>query len=341
MNYYHTMIRQMDRGALYLLTMISGPEAGQKMIWQNGQCRCEDHRLESFWKEAGEQLQLTAVPCRFTVGDREVFAERLVEEPELVICGGGHVSLELAALAEYLEYPYTVIDDREEFAARERFPGARECICMPFADALINRSYSANAYYIIVTRGHQHDLECLDLILQKAYGYVGMIGSRAKVRKAMDELLGRGYSQEVLDQVHAPIGLPIGGQTPKEIAISIISEIIRHKHQEAPSSYLECEVKAALERSRPMVLARIIDKRGSAPRGIGSWMIVDTDGIAAGTVGGGTIEYEAVRWAAELITGTAAETVSPVKTYRLNNDTAASLGMWCGGEVDILFELIK
>lgn len=341
MNFYHTIIRQMNQGALYLLTIITGPEAGQKMTWQNGRHCYEEPQLESFWKEAQKQLELTAVPYRFTVEGREIFAERLVEEPELVICGGGHVSLELAALADYLEYSYTVIDDRPEFAGRDRFPRARECICMPFAEALINCSYSANAYYIIVTRGHLHDLECLDLILQKSYGYVGMIGSRAKVRKAMDELLGRGHSQEVLDQVHAPIGLPIGGQSPKEIAVSIIGEIIQHKHQEAPSSYLDYDLRAALERDPPMVLARIIDKRGSAPRGIGSWMLVDADGIAAGTVGGGTIEYEAAKWAAVLLRGAGSEEGPAVRTYRLNHDTAASLGMWCGGEVDVFFERLK
>ena len=337
MSVYHSIIGQMDQGALLLLTIVSGPETGQKMTRQTEHCWYEDPALRAFWQEALGELQTDRIPYRFTVAGKDIFAERLIQEPELVICGGGHVSLELAAMAEYLEYPFVVIDDRQEFCSPERFPGAKECICMPFEEALTNRSYSGNAYYVIVTRGHMHDLDSLDLILQKPYGYVGMIGSRAKVKKAMDELRSRGYRQEVLDQVHSPIGLSIGAQTPKELAISIIGEIIGHKYQELPSSYLESDVREALGGDSPLVLARIIDKRGSAPRGIGSRMVVDRNGIVAGTVGGGRVEFEAELLAKEL----AVQGQSTVKTYRLNNDTAAALGMWCGGEVDILFEVIN
>lgn len=336
MNHYHKIMKQMNQGSLYLLTIISGEHTGTKMTLQRDQIWCEDSALEAFWKIATGQLDCSAVPYQFSVNDTTVFAERLIQEPELVICGAGHVSLELAAMADYLEYPYTIIDDREEFSNQERFPNAKECICSSFEAALTTRDFSGNTYFVIVTRGHMHDLECLDMILRKPYGYVGMIGSRAKVKKAMAELTARGYQKEVLDQVHSPIGLPIGGQTPKEIAISIIGEIIQQKYQEKPSSYLEHDVRQLLAQNRSMVLARIIDKRGSAPRGIGSRMIVDQNGILAGTIGGGKIEYEAEQYARQLAAGGSSE----VKPYRLNNDTAAALGMWCGGEVDVLFEVL-
>lgn len=336
MNHYHNIIEQMNQGPLYLFTIVSGADTGQKMTWQKDSMWMENSRLKTFWETVAAQQDLSKCPYRFLAGDRILLVERLIQEPELVICGAGHVSLELAAMAEYLEYPYIVLDDRQEFANKERFPGAKETICCSFTEALRNRSYSSNAYYVIVTRGHIHDLDCLDLILQKPYGYVGMIGSRAKVKKAMDELTLRGYSQEILDQVHAPIGLPIGGQTPKEIAISIIGQIIQQKYGEKPSSYVGGDIKELLGQEREMVLAAIVDKRGSAPRGIGSRMLVDQNGIIAGTIGGGKIEYEAEQFAKQLVQGDQ----SVVKSYRLNNDTAASLGMWCGGEVDVLFEVL-
>ena len=257
-----------------------------------------------------------------------------LEEPELVICGGGHVSLELSVLADYLEYTYTVIDDRTEFASRERFPRAKECICQPFGEVLKTRQFSANAYYIIVTRGHAHDLECLELILQKSYGYVGMIGSRSKVRLVMDTLEAKGFSKEQLSEVHAPIGLPIGGETPKEVAVSIISQLIQVRNKEQSGSYLDHAMKEQLKSEEPMVMVTIIEKKGSAPRGVGSRMLVGKNGILCGTVGGGTIEYEAVKEAMAMV-GT---TDSMTKWYRLDSDSAASLGMWCGGQLHLLFQ---
>lgn len=335
MNAYQEILTRLDKGAIYLFTVISGPSLGEKVILQDGEFICLNSDMESFWSAAVMLADLTQCPYQYEAFGEKIFVERLIQEPELVICGGGHISLELAALADYLEYAYTVIDDREEFANRERFPRAKECICHDFKETLAAREFSNNTYYVIVTRGHAADLDCLELVLKRPYGYVGMIGSRGKVKKVMDTLRERGFSQEQLDDVHAPIGLPIGGETPREIAVSIIAQLIQRKNADLPASYIENGMRAALLKPGKKMLVRIIGKRGSAPRGIGSRMIVYGDGSLCGTIGGGVIEYKAVENAVRLM---AEGTVQAVETYRLDTGSAASLGMWCGGEVDVLFE---
>lgn len=305
-----------------MATCLEGSEAGQKTFWRP--------------KELPEEIKQTGI---IDLHGGRFFVERLNQEPELVICGGGHISLELAVLADFLEYPYVVLDDREEFCNKERFPHARACIAQPFAKSLsAARQALANTYYIIVTRGHQADLECLELILNRPYGYIGMIGSRAKVAKTMKTLLEKGYRQEQLDQVHAPIGLDIGGQTPKEIAVSIAAQLIQKKNQEHPSSYLENKMIRCLQEESHGIMVTVIDKQGSAPRGVGSRMLVGSDGIICGTIGGGMVEYEAsqkaIKMAGQPNPGRYLETV----VYQVNHQSAASLGMWCGGQVEVLFE---
>lgn len=144
----------------------------------------------------------------------------------LILCGGGHVSLELAHIAARLEFELIVIDDRAEFANEERFPMASQVLCLPFLEALDQLGSREDDYYAILTRGHAFDKECLEHVLRGKYAYVGMIGSKTKVaavRKALEE---EGFSRETLDGVCAPIGLKIGGQTPAEIAVSIAGEMI-------------------------------------------------------------------------------------------------------------------
>ena len=147
----------------------------------------------------------------------------------LILCGGGHVSLELAHVASRLEFEVIVIDDRVEFANVARFPMAAQVICAPFLEALEALGSRADDYYAILTRGHAFDRECLEHVLRGKYAYVGMIGSRTKVAAVRQALEGAGFSREILDIVHAPIGLPIGGQTPAEVAVSVAAQLIQHR----------------------------------------------------------------------------------------------------------------
>ena len=139
----------------------------------------------------------------------------------LILCGGGHVSLEVAHIARRLEFELVVIDDRPEFASRERFPMAGQVVCAPFLEALDGLGSRESDYYVILTRGHAHDRDCLEHVLRGKYAYAGMIGSRTKVAAVKAALEAAGIARKILDGVHSPIGLSIGAQTPAEIAVSI------------------------------------------------------------------------------------------------------------------------
>ena len=169
-------------------------------------------------EHAGEKMFL---PPQEKEESGEVMEETFLGKIHVVLCGGGHVSLAAAKILKLLDYELTVIDDREEFASIQRFSMADHVLCLNFEKDFAGVSFPAGAYYVILTRGHEHDYTCLENIMKRPYGYLGMIGSRSKVRQQKEKLLEAGFLQEQIDTVHAPIGLPIGGQTPEEIAVSI------------------------------------------------------------------------------------------------------------------------
>lgn len=360
MGIYGQLKELLRQGNLYMATVLN--EGGGKAVWN---CRgellgrqgmdedlCRAVMVAVPGKESGapgKESGASGLPGRLEIGGSPLFVERLAGATELVICGGGHISLELAALADYMEYGYTVLDDREEFCSRERFPRAKACLCGPMAERLRAGDFPAEAYYIIVTRGHAADLECLEEVLKLPYGYVGMIGSRAKVARVMETLTQHGVSREKLEDVHAPIGLPIGGQTPKEIAVSILAQLVQQKNREPSFDCLDRELLQALEEDRPGILATVIRKEGSAPRGPGSRMLVREDGrglAAVGTVGGGLMEAEVVREAGMFLADIrdrrhgGADRLR-IRTYQVNTQAAGALGMWCGGSMEVMLEQIS
>ncbi|MEF8822827.1 MAG: XdhC/CoxI family protein [Desulfohalobiaceae bacterium] len=155
------------------------------------------------------------------------FIDPVRPQSSLVIFGGGHISLPLARMASEVHFRITVVDDREAFANRERFPAAQRVIRTPFAEALDRLQIHENTYLAIVTRGHLFDREVLRRALETPAAYVGMIGSRRKIRTLFESLEEEGFSRERLDAVHTPIGLDIGAKTPEEIALSIVAELVQ------------------------------------------------------------------------------------------------------------------
>ena len=136
----------------------------------------------------------------------------------------------LEPVLRHVDFKTVIIDDREEYANKERFPKAERTIAEPdFDHAFDHIETDEDSYIIIVTRGHRGDLQVLREALKRPFAYLGMIGSRRKNRLLYDELLKEGVSQELIDRVHAPIGLDIGSETPEEIAISIVAEIIKER----------------------------------------------------------------------------------------------------------------
>ena len=160
-------------------------------------------------------------------GQMEVFIEPLEAPPSLFVFGAGHVGYYLARAASEAGFEVHVIDDRAAFANRERFPFAASVVVDDIPSWLGQAALPSSAYAVIVTRGHRNDLDALQHLAPLELRYLGLIGSRAKVARIYDQLLGEGLSTlEHLSRVHAPIGLDIGAVTPQEIAVSIVAELI-------------------------------------------------------------------------------------------------------------------
>lgn len=161
-----------------------------------------------------------------------IYLEPLQTKAQLIILGGGHIAVPLARTGKLLDYQVTVVDDRPSFANQVRFPEVDQVICDDFQRTIRQLEFDHNTYVIIVTRGHQHDRTCLEEVLKKPeWAYAGMIGSRRKVTALMKELQESGVEPYLLNKVYTPIGLDIGAQTPEEIAVSIMAEIIMVQHK--------------------------------------------------------------------------------------------------------------
>jgi len=145
---------------------------------------------------------------------------------KLLILGGGHVGLAIARFAAELDFLVTVVDHRPEFAASERFPEKVRTRCGDYLDIVDQYSFGDSTYVVIATPSHQFDLECVRAILGKRYRYAGFVGSRRKTKMVLDTLVGEGFDRNEVISLRAPIGANIGAETPAEIAVSILAEII-------------------------------------------------------------------------------------------------------------------
>ncbi|MCA1584621.1 MAG: XdhC/CoxI family protein [Acidobacteria bacterium] len=160
-------------------------------------------------------------------GQMDVFVEPIEPSPALYIFGAGHVGLYLGRLAHEAGFEIHIVDDREKFANRERFPDACEIVVDEIPVWLGRTTLPASAYVVIVTRGHRNDLDAMRALTPRRLRYLGLIGSRAKVKRIYDALIEEGtVVPEHLARVNAPIGLDIGAVTPQEIAVSILAELI-------------------------------------------------------------------------------------------------------------------
>jgi len=160
-------------------------------------------------------------------GEMEVFIEPILPSPTIYIFGGGHVSLTLAKIGKLMDFKIVVIDDRAEFATPERFPDANLVLAEDFGKAFPKLKIDKSSYIVIVTRGHKTDEAVLELALGTPAKYIGMIGSKTKIKTLSGHLLAKGVPKELLDTVHTPIGLEIHAETPEEVAVSILAELVK------------------------------------------------------------------------------------------------------------------
>ena len=157
----------------------------------------------------------------------------------LLIVGGGHVGLAVAELANHADFDIWIVDDRKMYANAERFPMAQRVVTGSIDETLGSIEITPNTFCLIVTRGHAHDEEALFHLADRGARYVGMIGSKRKVRLIFDDLLAAGINAGALDKVHAPVGINIGSQTVPEIAVSIVSELIAYRNCEVLPDFLQ------------------------------------------------------------------------------------------------------
>lgn len=334
-NIYQHLLKRINEGdSIVLKTIIRGEE---------GNIQDMKRSVESMDQLKTESL-IKVKPLLELTGDNKIIKEPVFPKERLVILGGGHIALALCDFATKCGFEVYVVDDRPAFANNDRFPQAKKVICDQFEKAILDLKITAYDYVVIITRGHRHDAECLRTILPGTFPlYLGMIGSRRRVRGLFDMLIEEGYDASKIARICSPIGLNIGGITPEEISVSILGELISYKHipQEKQinryvnASDLDYDMIEYLANNHdPKAIVTVIQTKGSTPRDTGAKMAVDSHGHITGTIGGGCSEGAIIRDAIDIIgTGT-------YKTafIDMTGDVAESEGMVCGGTMLVLIE---
>lgn len=173
-------------------------------------------------------------------GEVEGYIKVLFPKRKLLIIGGGHISRELHYIGARMDYEIDIFEDRSDYCSKERFPLADNLILGDIKESLEKYEIDESCSVVIVTRGHLQDEIALETVLRSKASYIGMIGSKKKVRSTRENLLAKGFTLEELNKVYAPIGIDLGGGSPKEIALGIMAEIVlinndgslKHKNDE-------------------------------------------------------------------------------------------------------------
>ncbi len=169
-------------------------------------------------------------------GEMEIFVEPLITTPTLVVVGAGHIGAAVAQLGQFLGFHVVVLDDRPEFVTPENLPHADERIAGDIVAKIRELEITPRTYVVLVTRAHTLDAALLGAIVDKPAAYIGMLGSQRRVITVVDNLKKQGASEAALARVHAPIGVEIHAETPQEIAISIMAEIIAVRREKESTS---------------------------------------------------------------------------------------------------------
>jgi xanthine dehydrogenase accessory factor len=212
-------------------------EAGDKCLIRDGRVRTGTIRHEGLLRAILEEAEvrlseesskLVALEVPDAGGRVEVFFEVIPSPPKLIVVGAGHIAVPLVRFAKILDFHVTVIDDRILFANRERFPGADEVLVGDMATTLRGLPITPSTYIVLITRGHKYDEPCLREIVYSSAKYIGMIGSKRRIKACFQRFRDEEkIAEEVIQRVYAPIGLDINTETPEEIALSILAEIIK------------------------------------------------------------------------------------------------------------------
>jgi len=206
-------------------------------------------------RQAIERRDEVVASVQIAATEAELFVEPLIPRPHLIIAGAGHIGAALAHLASLLEFEVTVVDDRPNFANRERLPEVDNVLVGDIAPTVASQPMDKDTYIVIVTRGHRHDSEVLEAVVNRVdeVAYIGMIGSRRKIKLIYEGLIARGIATpEQLAKVHAPIGIDIGGESVWEIALSIAAELVWVRNKR------EGSLRPLFEKMTPLVLKETV-----------------------------------------------------------------------------------
>ncbi len=339
MNFYK-VLKQIDKSKENIvITIISGENAGLKTILSDGEILYKDGS-ENLWDEIIKKIPADKKSQTLMINNQKVYFEFLRQSYKAVVFGAGHISLSIIKMCNLIDLPVTVIDDRLTFINNAAAAGADNVICESFERALDNIQGDKSTFFIIVTRGHRYDQLCLEKVICKENAYIGMIGSRSKVKKVLDNLEDQGISRERLDKVYTPIGLKIGAETPAEIALSIMAEIIEVKNKKTGLGAYNRDLLDSIfdeENNIPKALVTIVSRKGSSPRDVGTKMIVSKDGTMKGTIGGGCVEADIRQTALSCIDNGICRLVKVDMTGREAEDE----GMVCGGILEIFIEPVN
>ena len=225
-----------------LATVVDGGKDG--LVQSGAKCLVRDGRIQAgtiqdeglqaaILKEAEARLQderskLVSLDLPSPGGKVEVYFDVMLSPPKLIVVGAGLIAVPLAKFAKLLDFHVTVIDDRILFANRERFPDVDEVTVGDMAETLKGISITPYTYIVLITRGHKYDEPCLREIMRSAAKYLGMIGSKRRVKACFHRFKEEEkFAEEIIQRVYAPIGLDLHAETPEEIAVAIIAEIIQ------------------------------------------------------------------------------------------------------------------
>lgn len=342
MNLFYNAIMDLDKNQdAATATVVEGRNIGEKIIISKGKLIFTSNE-NGFLKSNLKRIQCWDKCGIYELDNQRVFYEKLGTEKKIIICGGGHVSIPIITMSLMLGFQVTVLEDRPLYANNARRAGANTVICENFEKALKDIDGDKDSFFVIVTRGHRYDQVCLEAISKKQHAYIGMIGSKVRVKNVKEALREKGVDKALLDGVHSPIGLKILAETPEEIAVSIMAEIILVKNSmnDRNAGYTKEILNAIKDEERKnelKVLATIVSRKGSAPREIGTKMLICNDGSIKGTIGGGCVESDIHRKGMVLMNEESVE----LHKVDMTNIEAEAEGMVCGGVIEVFLEPVK
>ena len=314
---YQIMADHMEKNKNMLATVIEGENTGKRLFFTEG-------RLVA---ESGEDRLSPELISRL--------AE--TEQSSIIEADGCRI-----ILAKHTGFHVTVLEDRPFFADQARVAGADQVICDDFASALEKIPGGSDTYFLVVTRGHRYDGICLTAILKKERAYVGMMASRKRGILLKKKLVEEGFPESEVERLHTPVGLSIHAETPEEIAVSIVAELIMVKNSIKKTGGYDKELLACLTgESYPeqkKALATIVARQGSAPREIGTKMAVLSDGRIVGTIGGGCMESRIRNQCLHMLKEENPQ--SRLVLEDMSGQEAEEEGLVCGGRIRVFLEVL-